>query len=57
MTIEGMPWVAVPFKGDRGELEAKVPSTGFPTLGLINGMTGEVIEQDCFKTISLDYIK
>ena len=57
MSIKEMPWVAVPFQGEKGGLEEKIPCTGYPTLGLINGVTGEVLDDDCFQEVSLDYIK
>lgn len=43
-----MPWVAIPFAGDKGGLEEKIPCTGYPTPGIINGKTGEIISEDAY---------
>ena len=47
-----MPWVAVPFGGSKGGIEAKVPCTGYPTPGIINGTTGEVLDADAFGKVT-----
>lgn len=47
-SMEGAPWVAVPLNGEKGDIEAKVPCTGYPTPGVINGKTGDVINADVF---------
>ena len=49
-----MPWVAVPLGGDKGQIESKVPCTGYPTPGIINGVTGEVFDADAFGKVSED---
>ena len=51
-SCEEMPWVAIPFGGDKGGMEAKVPCTGYPTPGIINGTTGEVLDADAFGKVS-----
>ena len=43
-----MPWVAQPFGADKTAIGAKVPCTGYPTPGVVNGATGEVLDADCF---------
>ena len=53
-SCEGMPWVAIPFGGDKGAIESKVPCTGYPTPGIINGTTGEVLDADAFGKVSED---
>jgi len=50
-SMAGTPWLAVPFKevGERKPaIEAKVPCTGYPTPGIVNATTGEVIDPDAF---------
>ena len=51
-TTDGMPWVAIPLGGDKGGVEQKVPCTGYPTPGIINGVTGEVFDPDAFGKVS-----
>jgi hypothetical protein len=54
-TIEGMPWVALPYdKSAYGPMEAVIANTGFPTPGVINGTTGAVIEPDAFGKVNDD---
>lgn len=47
-SMDGAPWVAVPLNGEKGEMEAKVPCTGYPTPGIVNAATGDVINADVF---------
>ena len=41
----GLPFLVAVKKGD---MEAKVPCTGYPTPGVVNGKTGAVIDPDVF---------
>ena len=52
-----MPWVAIPFGGDKGELEQKIPCPGYPTPGIINLKTGAVISEDAYDDLDEEYIK
>jgi hypothetical protein len=47
-TIERIPWIAMPYGTniEKG-IESVIPCTGFPTPGVINGKTGEVVTYDC----------
>ena len=47
-----MPWVAIPLGGEVGGIKEKVPCTGYPTPGIINGTTGEVLDADAFGKVS-----
>ena len=47
-SMAGAPWVALPFGADKASIEAKIPCTGYPTPGVVNGTTGEVVEADAF---------
>ena len=47
-SMHDMPWVAIPFKSDASSINAKVPCTGYPTPGVVNGQTGNVIDADVF---------
>ena len=47
-----MPWVAIPMDADKSKIEAKVPNTGYPTPGIINGITGAVINPDVFGKVN-----
>jgi len=52
-----MPWIAIPFQGDISLIEDKVvPCTGYPTPGIVNGRTGEVIKEDAFGEITVEYL-
>ena len=51
-TMNGMPWVAIPFGSDKSKYEAVIPCTGYPTPGVINGATGAVIEADAFGKVN-----
>ena len=51
-TMRECPWVALPFGADKGAYEAKIPCTGYPTPGIINAATGDVIEADAFGKVS-----
>ena len=42
------PWVGLPLGADKAGIEAKIPCTGYPTPGIVNGATGEVINADAF---------
>ena len=42
------PWVALPFGTKNDAIEEKIPCTGYPTPGVLNGSTGEVIVADAF---------
>lgn len=46
------PWVALPFGADKSQYEAKIPCTGYPTPGVINGTTGAVIIADAFGKVT-----
>ena len=50
-TMREAPWVALPMGADKAGIEAKVPCTGYPTPGIINGATGEVINADAFGSV------
>ena len=46
-TIEKIPWIAMPFGTDiTSGIESVIPCTAYPTPGIINGKTGEVITYD-----------
>ena len=40
--------------GEKGDIDSKVPCTGYPTPGVINGVTGDVIDADCFGKVNAD---
>ena len=47
--MKGLPWVSVPYDGHLTiGVEDYVPEEGFPTVGIINGYTGEVIEKQAY---------
>ena len=43
-----MPWIALPREENKDAISSLVPCTGYPTPGVINGTTGDVIDADCF---------
>ena len=47
-----MPWVALPFGADKTAIEAKIPCTGYPTPGIINGSNGNVVNPDVFGKVN-----
>ena len=47
-TTKDMPWVALPLGADKSGIEGKIPCTGYPTPGIVNAATGEVIDADAF---------
>ena len=47
-SMKDMPWVGQPMGTDKAAISELVPCTGYPTPGVINGTTGEVIDADCF---------
>ncbi len=50
-----MPWVALPLKSAEAAILAdKVPCTGYPTPGVINGLTGAVIDPDVFGKVVME---
>ena len=51
-TMEGAPWVGLPFGAEKAAIEAKVPCTGYPTPGIINLKDGNVLEPDAFGKVS-----
>ena len=51
-TMDDAPWVALPFGADKSQYEAKIPCTGYPTPGVINGSTGAVIIADAFGKVT-----
>ena len=54
-SMADMPWVALPLKSDEAsKLDDKVPCTGYPTPGVINGETGAVINPDVFGKVNAD---
>ena len=53
-TTKDTPWVTLPLGADKSAIEAKIPCTGYPTPGLINGKTGDVIDPDVFGKVSLE---
>ena len=55
-TMDGAPWVGVPLGADTTGIAAKVPCTGYPTPGVINGTTGAVIDPDAFGKVSMDTV-
>ena len=56
-SMADMPWVAVPLGSDTAGIAAKVPCTGYPTPGVVNGATGAVIDADVFGKVSADSFK
>lgn len=51
--MDGAPWYAIPLGSTaKHSINGKVPCTGFPTPGVINGTTGAVIDPDCFGKVS-----
>jgi len=46
--MQGAPWIALPFGADKSKIEAKIPCTGYPTPGVLNGSTGAIITADAF---------
>ncbi len=53
--MEDMPFVALPLGSDeKSKLSSKVPCTGYPTPGVINGETGAVIDADVFGKVNAD---
>ena len=54
-SMANMPWVALPLKSaEAAILEAKVRCTGYPTPGVINGLTGAVIDADVFGKVAME---
>ena len=53
--MEEIPWVAVPFGSEAKEdiMDVCDPKGNHPTLSVLNGTTGEVIDVDGFSTIDL----
>jgi hypothetical protein len=50
-TVTGFPWLAVPFDqlaARKGAIEEKVPCTGYPTPGVVDAKTGNVLNADAF---------
>lgn len=47
-SMNGMPWVAIPYGTKVATIDDKVPCTGYPTPGVVNGTTGDVIDADVF---------
>ena len=60
--MDEVPWIAIPFRLDKttdlGEnVKKKIPCTGYPTPGVINGTTGKVILEDGFGKIHLESLE
>ena len=53
-TMRDAPWIAIPMDCDKSGVENVIPCTGYPTPGVINGATGEVIEADAFGKVDQD---
>ena len=50
-TVEGFPWLNVPFdeiEKRKGPIGEKVPCTGYPTPGIVDAKSGNVISADAF---------
>jgi len=56
-TTKDMPWLSLPFGANADAIKAKVPCTGYPTPGIINGKTGAVIDPDAFGKVSLQTLQ
>jgi len=56
-TMDGLPFVAVPFGEQRDSLASAVPCTGYPTPGVINSKTGQVIDPDVFGKVTLESLR
>ena len=54
-SMENMPWVALPRGStEASKLNSKVPCTGYPTPGIINGSTGAVVDADVFGKVAAE---
>ena len=54
-SMENMPWVALPRGStEASKLNSKVPCTGYPTPGIINGFTGAVVDADVFGKVAAE---
>ena len=50
-TMEGVPFVALPFGADKTEIEKKIPCTGYPTPGVLKA-DGTVVDSDAFGKVN-----
>ena len=53
-SIKDTPWLTLPLTADKSAINEKIPCTGYPTPGIINGTTGDVIDADIFGKVSLE---
>ncbi len=54
-SMASINWVALPLKSaEAAILAAKVPCTGYPRPGFINGQTGAVIDADIFGKVVIE---
>tara|TARA_B110000285_G_C14819817_1_gene465956 strand:+ start:513 stop:710 length:198 start_codon:yes stop_codon:yes gene_type:complete len=44
--MNASPWLGYPYDGDREPIEALVPKGSYPKVGVINGLTGDLITED-----------
>lgn len=58
-TIDGTPWVAVPFGDVEGgdDFKERIPCDGLPTAGILNGCNGEVVEYDVYGAVDQEHFE
>ena len=56
-SMNDAPWVALPFGADKTEINKKIPCTGYPTPGVVNGTTGAVINADVFGKVEANSLQ
>ena len=49
--MNASPWLGFPFDGDKGPIEELFPKGAYPALGVMNGLTGEVIQEDGYDNL------
>ena len=51
-TMNANPWLGCPYEIDRAPIEEVIPCVGYPSIGAVNGKTGEVIDKDAYEKIN-----
>ena len=52
-SMEGAPWVSIPFGADQSSIEKIIPCTGYPTPAIVK-IDGTVVEEDAFGKVNED---
>jgi len=51
--VKGYPWIALPFNSAKREMvEMGIPCDAYPTVGVLNGTTGDVIDRDVLDRVN-----